>query len=60
MKRNIKDSVFTYLFKQPEYLRQLYLVLHPEDSDVTEADCKIVSLENVLSTGIYNDLGGKK
>lgn len=57
MKRNIKDSVFTYLFKQPEYLRQLYLVLHPEDSDVTEADCKIVSLENVLSTGIYNDLG---
>lgn len=57
MKRNIKDSVFTYLFKQPEYLRQLYLVLHPEDSDVTEADCKVVSLENVLSTGMYNDLG---
>lgn len=57
MKRNIKDSVFTYLFKQPEYLRQLYLVLHPEDVDVTEADCKLVTLENVLSTGIYNDLG---
>lgn len=57
MKHTIKDSVFTYLFKQPEYLRQLYLVLHPEDSGVTEADLKLVTLENVLSTGFYNDLG---
>lgn len=32
MKRNVKDSVFTYLFKQPEYTRQLYLALHPEDT----------------------------
>lgn len=57
MKHTVKDSVFTYLFKQPEYLRQLYLSLHPEDSDVTEADFKLVTLENVLSTGFYNDLG---
>ena len=44
MKRAIKDSVFTFLFKQPEYTRQLYLVLHPEDTSVTEEECKIVTL----------------
>lgn len=57
MKRNIKDSVFTYLFSQPEYAKQLYVALHPEDRDVSESDLKIVTLENVLSTGQYNDLG---
>ena len=57
MKRSVKDSVFTYLFKQPEYTRQLYLALHPEDIDVKESDFKLVTLENVLTTGFYNDLG---
>ena len=57
MKRAIKDSVFTFLFKQPEYTRQLYLVLHPEDTSVTEEECKIVTLEHVLTVGLYNDLG---
>lgn len=57
MKCAVKDSVFTYLFKQPEYTRLLYLALHPEDEDVTEQDCKLITLENVISTGIYNDLG---
>ena len=55
--RKIKDSVFTYLFRQPEYTRQLYLALHPEDTTVTEQDCKIVTLENIMAGGIYNDLG---
>ena len=36
MKRSVKDSVFTYLFKQPEYTRQLYLALHPGDTDMKE------------------------
>jgi len=57
MRRTVKDSVFTYLFGQPEYTRQLYLALHPEDTDVTENDCKIVTLENVLATDMYNDVG---
>lgn len=57
MKYTLKDSVFTYIFKQPEYARELYLALHPEDHDVTEADCKLVTLENVLTTGLYNDVG---
>jgi len=57
MKHAVKDSVFTFIFKQPEYARELYLALHPEDTDVTEADCKLVTLENVLTTGMYNDVG---
>ena len=57
MKRSVKDSVFTYLFRQPKYTRQLYLALHPEDTDVKESDFKLVTLENVLTTGFYNDLG---
>ena len=57
VKRNIKDSVFTFLFSQPEYTRELYLALHPEETDISVDDCKIVTLENILSIGQYNDLG---
>lgn len=42
MKRSIKDSVFTLMFQEPKYALQLYQSLHPEDKDVTEADCQIV------------------
>ena len=56
-RRTIKDSVFTYLFQQPEYTRELYLSLHPEDDSVTEDDIKLVTLENVITVGQYNDLG---
>ncbi|MCD8215420.1 MAG: hypothetical protein LUC97_07260 [Clostridiales bacterium] len=31
MKRKIKDSVFTKMFRQKKYLLQLYQALHPED-----------------------------
>lgn len=57
MKRTVKDSVFTYLFSDPHYARELYLYLHPEDTSVTEEDCKIVTIQNILSDGQYNDLG---
>lgn len=53
MRRTIKDSVFTYLFRQPAYTLELYRTLHPEDTDTTEADLKLITLENILSTGIY-------
>lgn len=33
MRRTVKDRVFIYLFKQPEYTRQLYLVLRPEGTE---------------------------
>ena len=57
MKRTNKDSVFTYLFSDPAYACELYRYLHPEDTNVTEADCKLVTIQNILSNGQYNDLG---
>ena len=51
LKRAVKDSVFTYLFSQPEYARELYLELHPEDTNITTEDFKLVTLENVLAIG---------
>ena len=57
MKRTVKDSVFTYLFSDPRYARELYLYLHPEDTGVTEEDCRLVTIQNILSDGQYNDLG---
>lgn len=57
MKYTAKDSVFSFIFRQPENTRRLYLTLHPEDVDVTEADCKLVILEHILTNGMTNDLG---
>lgn len=56
MKRTVKDSVFTDLFQNKKYLLQLYKALHPED-DVTEGDLTDVTIRNVLTDNIYNDLG---
>ena len=52
-----RDSVFTFLCRRPEYLRELYLSLHPEDAGVREEDIRLVTLENVLINGQHNDLG---
>ena len=37
-KRDIKDSVFTFLFSDLEYTKQLYLALHPEATTVQADD----------------------
>ena len=57
MKRTIKDSVFTNLFKDKKYLIQLYQALHPDDEQTTENDIKDITINNVLVDDIYNDLG---
>ena len=57
VKWTVRDSVFSFLFRQPEYLRELYLALHPEDIGVREEDIRIMTLENVLTNGEHNDLG---
>lgn len=56
-KRKIRDSVFTDLFQDRKYLLQLYKVLHPEDTDVTEDEIADVTLKHVLVDADYNDLG---
>ena len=57
VKRGAKDSVFVHLFQDKKYVLQLYKALHPEDVDATEDMIEIVTLENVLTDNIYNDLG---
>lgn len=57
VKRNVRDSVFTHLFQNRQYVLQLFKALHPEARDVTEDMIEIVTLENVLVDNIYNDLG---
>jgi len=57
MRYTAKDSVFSYIFRHPENLLKLYQTLHPEDTEATEADCHLVTLEHVLTNGIINDLG---
>lgn len=56
-KYTIKDSVFSDLFKIKKYLLQLYRTLHPEDIAATENDLTDITIKNVLTDGIYNDLG---
>lgn len=60
VKKTVKDSVFTNLFGNPKYLLQLYQALHPEDKDVREEDLKTITLENIFTDDIYNDLGFAK
>ena len=57
LKRTAKDSVFGCLFTEPEYSLKLYQTLHPEDKTVTEQDVKVITIENVIATRQYNDLG---
>lgn len=56
-KRTIKDSVFSDLFGNKKYLLQLYQTLHPEDTEATEDDLTDVTIQNVLTDDLYNDLG---
>ncbi len=55
--RKTRDSLFTDLFHHPKYALQLYKVLHPEETDVTEKDITAVTLRNIFASGFYNDLG---
>ena len=57
MKRTVKDSVFTYLFQDPQYTLQLYKSLHGDDDGVEEKDIELITLANVLVDDLYNDLG---
>ena len=57
-KRTKKDSVFAYLFSQPEYMLQLYQVLHPEDTEAREEDFKqIITQGKALGVERCSDLG---
>lgn len=55
-KYTVKDSVFTTIFRDKKYLIQLYRALHPEDTETTEDALMDITIRNVLTNGIYNDL----
>ena len=57
VKRNTKDSVFIDLFRDKKNVLKLYQALHPEDKEITEDELDIVTLDNVLTENLYNDLG---
>ena len=50
-KRTAKNSVFLDLFQDKKNLLKLYKTLHPEDT------LDIVTIDNVLTDNLYNDLG---
>ncbi len=56
-KHTAKNSVFLDLFQDKKNLLKLYKALHPEDTDVTENTLDIVTIDNVLTDNLYNDLG---
>lgn len=56
-KRTAKNSVFLDLFQDKRNLLKLYQTLHPEDTDTTEDTLDIVTIDNVLTDNLYNDLG---
>jgi hypothetical protein len=55
-KRTIKDSVFSDLFRIKKYLLMMYMVFHPDDADVKEKDFKDITINNVMTNKLYNDL----
>ena len=56
-KRTAKNSVFLDLFQDKKNLLKLYKTLHPEDTETTEDTLDIVTINNVLTDNLYNDLG---
>ena len=56
-KRTAKNSVFLDLFQNKSYLLKLYKTLHPEDTTATEDSLTDVTITNVLTDNLYNDLG---
>ncbi len=56
-KRTAKNSVFLDLFQDKKNLLKLYKTLHPEDSEATEDTLDIVTIDNVLTDNLYNNLG---
>jgi len=54
--REFKNSVFIDMFAQDAYRLQLFQAMHPEMTDVTAEDIKIITLKQVITIHQYNDL----
>ena len=56
-KYGLKDKVFTHLFSEVENQIALYSALHPNETPPTADEIVLVTLQSVVSTHAYNDLG---
>ena len=54
--REVRDTLFTHLFKKKEYCKKLYLALHPEDKDIKDEEIETITLERIMIHGEKNDL----
>ena len=54
--REFKNSVFMDMFAQENYRLQLFQAIHPEMTDITVEDIKLVTLKQVITNHLYNDL----
>ena len=57
LSRQAKDHVFVDRFNQPKYCLELFNALHPEATDITEADIQNITISHVIVDKPYNDLG---
>ncbi len=57
IERNVKDSVFCDLFKDPNYILELYQTLNPEDKTTRVDDLTLITLSHVIVRTMFNDLG---
>jgi len=55
--RQAKDHVFVDMFNQPKYCLELFKALHPEATDIIEADIQNITISHVIVDKPYNDLG---
>ena len=54
--REFKNSVFIDLFEQDVYRLQLFRTLHPDMTEITAEDIKMVTLKQVVTNHQYNDM----
>ena len=57
MNFKIRDSLFIDLFSDKNRLIELYKSLVDDESKISIEDIEIITLENIITTGVYNDLG---
>ena len=57
MNLKIRDSLFIDLFSDKNRLIELYKSLVDDERKISTEDIEIITLENIITTGVYNDLG---
>ena len=54
--KKFQDSIFRDIFKYKDNFLKMYNAIHPSDTSVTVDDLERITLDNVLTIGLYNDV----